>query len=410
MYINTITTSRRQVVKYMSIDYVNRFEVRIVALSKAVPIMTLPAEIRAIIYSQLSPFDQFKVNINLSSRLVFNPYDVYEIHCKCYTIFTMLLYMYSESRLFDKVFPALYSEYDITKDWPMQNLYKFATFNRLHNDEPYSVSTNYKFMLQIYSHGVLDIYKSSEYKDVPIKAYVIFIKFCLIVLKRDRDDKHKYNSEHIYNEYWCVNNVYEPANENQNSVWKIYKHIHRTITIILLSCINNSESTTESTEALYNILTEYYINDNNRNMAILLTHLVNSSDYGYYEHVRYYRNVADTTEMEIRNNHLSRMHINYIKRVEILSNLESNNTISASEFVMYILKNIKDGTITEFINSGLEWVLHDQGVYFNTSEITPYTELYKHPDVMSLKGFILNCGNTYDDSENEELQSNVDGE
>ena len=385
----------------MSIDTVNRNLSRIAALSRAVPIMVLPAEIRAIIYSQLAPIDQFKVSLNLSSRLVFNPYDAYKLG-QCEYTRDIILYMYNEARLFDKIFPMLYNEYN-TQGHSLTGTREFNPFKYLPRYREGKLAEYYLSMSQMCTSMVTYFYnRVYEYNIIPLKIYVIFIKFCLIKLRRDRNLGTSSYGQHVFDSYWCVDQdcILEngSSSENESSSgrestilggWTIYRDIHWAITVLLLSCIDNVEFTKETTEALYALLVEFYINDNNHHMSTLLQYMLNDEDFSYFDHVRYYSNEDHIAEKAKRTEYLHLLHIDYITRIDILASLETNDTISAADFMAHIIRLIEEGVITHYRDSDndLEYYILNAQTPIGRLTIYRYGELLNNPDVRALEGF-----------------------
>lgn len=384
---------------------------RIVALTKVVPIMCLPTEIRAMVYDSLAPIDQFRVNICPKLHRVFNPNGIYKLDYKDEK-FPLVLYMYIEAHLFDKVFPALYSEY-IAKRWPLSRLYTFNPFNKL-----YYLTNNldeyYQFMKEICKYDIFNKRRIYEYNTISVKEHIIFIRFCLIKLARDRDiHSHSPISyiKELSDKYWNDYPVYDEISGDLTGVWNIYYDIYCAIMNTLIYC-TNKEMTDENVSALYDILSEYYVNNTTGHMPELMRDIINNYRFGIMDNYDYF---SDNKTRADRVKHVYMLNINHIELVNILFDLEKFRLINLSELEMYIVQLIEKGVITSFITSELEKDINycrwEDSKYPDGNK---YSALLSNPHVMKLENFRINYGveddedDDEDDEDDDEDNTNAD--
>lgn len=387
---------------------IEREYARIVALTNVVPIMCLPTEIRNIIYESLAPIDQFRVNICPNLCQVFNPNEIYKLDYKD-DRFTLILYMYSEAHLFDKIFPALYNEY-LYKGWPI-SIYSFDPFNQLYylmgNLDEY-----YLFTREIFKNDIFNKYDDieEEYNTISVKEYIIFIRFCLIKLAHDRSI-HSSSSisyvKELSNEYWNNYPVFSTGlSGDLVGVWGIYYHIYCAIMNLLIYCTNEEEMTDKNISTLYDILSEYYINNTTYHMPELVKDIINKYRFDVMGSYDYF---DDNKTRSDRLRHIYLLHIDHLELVYQLFDLEKSGLISLSELEMYIVRLIKKGIITSFISSELEreitYCRWEEIEYTNDSK---YSFLLSNPYIMKLENFRINFGTDEDEDDSTGTDTDAD--
>ena len=314
------------------------------ALNQPAPIeMLIPAEIRNMIHSRLAPIDQFKVNLCESLRRVFNPYEIYAFEVERED-FPMLVYMYQNADLFDRVFMTLYTEY---KEYIKVDGNHYSKFFGYYEFNPFSdpmcypdsLMSYYKYMFDIYKYNLTDYYGTISSSS--IDARIVFIKFCLIKLKRDRlqqKNSTEWSIREVSSDFWY--SYTERDNNQLNGVWYIYYTIYCCIVNLLMQRNNTDEETT----ALYKILAEYFINETFENMPRLMSNIVNAThcDCNIIKECREdYKGTSKLYGLEV-------LHIDYIYDLEILFGLHNSDIISLQELESCIVKLIEQRIVTDF--------------------------------------------------------------
>ena len=344
------------------------------SLNQPAPIEVLvPAEIRNVIYLRLAPVDQFKVNFCRELQRVFNPYEVYLCNTSDPS-FPMIIYMYSETGLPNKLLLALYTEYrrHITKK-AFSRFFSSYTFTLFTTAECYpdSLESYYKYMSQIYEYGALDCNKPKEFEELPIDTYIVFIKFCLIKLKKDRlrqKDDGEWTIREVSNLFWKYM-WGDDRSDKLDGVWNIYYKIYCTIVTLLMY----RKNTDIENDALYSILVDYFINETFELIPELVTNIVNedSLPVDIMRDLRYeFRGTIELLTLEL-------LQINYSRDSDRLFELEATGAISLAELETHIVRLIDKKIITDF-----------RDIQQNINKFWPrYISLYENKYIMELNGY-----------------------
>ena len=339
------------------------------SLNQPAPIEALvPADVRNMIYLQLAAGDQFKLNFYSELRRIFNPYDAYPININSLD-FPISVCMYSEVKMFDKLFASLYNIYKYREGDLYSRLHDFNLFNALGSTK-YSVRDTHLYYNCIDNtiSAIFDYITkrptSYMYNTVSADTCAIFIKFCLARINHDIDiflaDQRSAAASYISaNSFWSEINYME-GYDNHITIYTLSYNLYTLIVGLISSGYANSE--------LCYIFEKHFINSSSiymRRVIYMSINNISETEYTalYLDDLLYRHDASDKA------NTIQKLHLPYIICPKVLLALAYEKIITRDELATRLAHIIKyeDSTIENLMGHKL-----DKG---NVSEYFSYSSL-----------------------------------